>query len=165
MRVAALDRLEEFRRTWRFHHPLAAEQLQHARRSAVVRRVSFYHGGDVLYELAGPPGIWHQECLEAPAQTSDKPEKAIELAPSTETERRKREVQLLINIAEPDPQYQPFILTDEASLLDGVGTAPEEILRRLTAYFGSELDLDLRIPVWRLVELIKQLRPDWPEEP
>jgi hypothetical protein len=46
------------------------------------------------------------------------PDKQIELARSIETEARKREVQLLINISEPDPQYQPLILTDEASILD-----------------------------------------------
>ena len=92
-------------------------------------------------------------------------EKKIELAPSTETETRKREVQLLINIAEPDPQYQPFILTDEASLLDGVATDAGEIARRLNTYFGADLGLDLGVPVWRQVDHIKQLRPGWPDEP
>jgi hypothetical protein len=92
-------------------------------------------------------------------------EKKIELSPSTETETRKREVQLLINVAEPDPQYQPFTLTDEASLLDGVATEPGEISRRLSTYFGADLGLDLRAPVWRLVDRIKQLRPGWPDEP
>lgn len=92
-------------------------------------------------------------------------EKQIELAPSLETESRKREVQLLINIAEPDPEYQPFILTDEASLLDAVGTQPAEISRRLVAYFGADLGLDLRTPVWRMVDEIKRIRPGWPEVP
>jgi hypothetical protein len=44
-------------------------------------------------------------------------DKKVVLAPSSETEARQREVQLLINIAQPDPKYQPFIVTDEASLL------------------------------------------------
>jgi len=84
---------------------------------------------------------------------------------SIETEARKREVQLLINVAEPDPEYQPFILTDEASLLDAVATEPGEISRRLNTYFGADLGLDLGTPVWRLVDRIRQLRPDWPDEP
>ena len=92
-------------------------------------------------------------------------EKKIEVAPSTETEARKREVQLLINLVEPDPVYQPFVLTDEASLLDAVPTEPDEISRRLNAYFGADLALDLGSPVWRLVDHIKRLRPGWPEEP
>jgi hypothetical protein len=89
----------------------------------------------------------------------------IDVAPSTETELRRREVQLLINIAEPDPQYQPFIVTDEASLLDAV--APDEVAIRLRfeAYFGASLGLDLRLPVWRLVDAIKRLRPGWPDDP
>lgn len=93
------------------------------------------------------------------------PERKIEVAPSVETESRRREVQLLINIAEPDPEYQPFIVTDEASLLDAVAPEPEEISRRLDAYFGASLGLDLRAPIWRLVDAIKRLRPGWPDDP
>ena len=93
------------------------------------------------------------------------PERKIEVAPSTETESRRREVQLLINIAEPDPEYQPFIITDEASLLDAVAPNASEIQRRLDAYFGASLGLDLRVPIWRLVDTIKRLRPGWPDDP
>jgi hypothetical protein len=91
-------------------------------------------------------------------------EKKIEIASSAETESRKREVQLLINVVESDPQYQAFILTDEASLLDCVLAEPSEIYRRLNTYFLADLGLDIRIPVWRLVDCIKQLRPGWPDE-
>jgi len=98
------------------------------------------------------------------SQTEGMPEKKIELAPSIETEARRREVQLLINVVEPDAEYQPFILTDEASLLDAVLTEPREISIRLNAYFGADLGLDLGTSVWRLVDRIKQLRPGWPDE-
>ena len=91
-------------------------------------------------------------------------DKRIEVAPSSQTESRHREVQLLINIAEPDPEHQPAILTDEASLLDAVGTAAEEITSRLNAYFGVGLALDISLPVWQLVDEIKRLRPGWPDE-
>ena len=77
---------------------------------------------------------------------------------------RHREVQLLVNIAEPDPEYPPVILTDEASILDAVPTPRGEIARRLGAYFGADLELDLRLPLWRLVDVIRRLRPAWPDD-
>jgi hypothetical protein len=89
----------------------------------------------------------------------------MKMAPSVETDARKREVQLLINIAEPDPQYQPFILTDDATLLDAVATEPSAISRRLHSYFEADLNLDLRLPVWRLVDRIKEQLPRWPDDP
>lgn len=87
----------------------------------------------------------------------------IDSAPSTETVARGREVQLLINIAEPDPEFQPFVLTDEASLLDAVPTSPIEISRRFDAYFRADLELDFALPLWRLVDTVKRLRPGWPD--
>ena len=90
--------------------------------------------------------------------------RSFELAPSTETLARSREVQLLINIAEPDPEFQPGVLTDEASLLDAVSTRPSEITRRLAAYFRSDLELDLALPLWRLVDTVRRLRPGWPDD-
>lgn len=74
-------------------------------------------------------------------------------------------MQLLINIAEPDPEYQPFIITDEASLLDAVGVGASAIERRLDAYFGVPLGLELSTPIWRLVDTIKRLWPGWPDDP
>lgn len=100
---------------------------------------------------------------ERPARLTDVPH--LKIAASVETEARKREVQLLINISEPDPQYQPLIVTDEAALLDVVGTDPGELSRRINTYFGRDLGLDLRLPVWRLVDHIKQLLPRWPDDP
>lgn len=90
--------------------------------------------------------------------------RSVEFAPSNETVARGREVQLLINIAEPDPEFQPGVLTDEASLLDAVPTPPAEIARRFDAYFRADLELDLALPIWRLVDTIKRLRPGWPDD-
>lgn len=67
----------------------------------------------------------------------EKPTKC-EIADDTETQARAREVKVLLNIVEPDPEYQPFILTDEASLFDAVGAGEEEMLRRLALYFGGD---------------------------
>ena len=75
-----------------------------------------------------------------------------------------REVQLLLNVVEPDPEYQPFVLTDEASVFDAVGHDEDEIRRRLELYFGRPVALDLSVPLWRLVDEIRAWRPGWPEE-
>ena len=63
VRVASRPQLEEFMRTWRFHHPLKQEQLAYADTQGRVAGVSFYHGGDELYLIEGIPGTWHEECL------------------------------------------------------------------------------------------------------
>jgi hypothetical protein len=63
-------RLEEFQRTWKYHHKLNAEQMAYAGKVAEVAKVSFYHGGDVLYELLGIPGIWHEQCLATPSPSA-----------------------------------------------------------------------------------------------
>lgn len=63
VRIAEASRLQDFQRTWKYHHKLDSEQLDYAGRVAEVEKVGFYHGGDVLYELKGVPGIWHEQCL------------------------------------------------------------------------------------------------------
>jgi hypothetical protein len=63
VRIADLRELGEFRKSWKEHHPLEDGQLVFAGRTAIVASVGFYHGGDVLYELAGVPGQWHECCL------------------------------------------------------------------------------------------------------
>ena len=65
VRIGARPTLETFLREWKLHHPLQPEQLEYAGRVAKVARSMMYHGGDVLYELSGIPGIWHERCLEA----------------------------------------------------------------------------------------------------
>ena len=43
---------------------------------------------------------------------------SIEFYPTDKVDNRKREIQLLINIVEPDPEYQPSFISDEATFLD-----------------------------------------------
>ena len=66
-RVRVTDRqtLEKFRAEWKWHHQLEASQLQFAGELTQIESVSFYHGGDELYQLKGVPGIWHESCLKA----------------------------------------------------------------------------------------------------
>lgn len=63
VRTATRTNLEAFSKDWNFHHKLQPEQLEYANEIFEVEKVTFYHGGDVLYELRGTPGIWHEQCL------------------------------------------------------------------------------------------------------
>ena len=83
-------------------------------------------------------------------------------ADTTETEARAREVQLLINVIEPDPRWQPTFVSDLASLLDCLGNDEEDMRRRLSFYFGRDLVIDLRQPSWRVVDRLKSVFPSWP---
>ena len=65
VRVAERAFLERFMMEWNYHHKLQPEQLAYADAVAVVEKVGFYHGGDVLYDLKEIPGIWHEQCLRA----------------------------------------------------------------------------------------------------
>ncbi len=66
VRIESREALDDFAKTWRFHHPLLPEQLAYADFLTTVGSVGFYHGGDQLYILVGVPGIWHPECLREP---------------------------------------------------------------------------------------------------
>ena len=63
VRIATRPELDTFRADWHLHNPLTAEQLGCAGREATVKEIGFYHGGDLLYVLAGLPGVWHEPCL------------------------------------------------------------------------------------------------------
>jgi hypothetical protein len=89
------------------------------------------------------------------------PKKTITLASTVETDRRRDEIDALIAIVEPDPEYQGPLVTDEASLLDAVGASPDQIQGRLDAHFGERLPIPLVTPLWRFVDALKSLRPGW----
>jgi hypothetical protein len=63
VQVADRASLEEFARTWRYHNKLQPAQLEYAATGTTVASVGYYHGGDVLYELEGVPGVWHEGCI------------------------------------------------------------------------------------------------------
>ncbi|MFN0011889.1 MAG: hypothetical protein ACKVS8_09630 [Phycisphaerales bacterium] len=63
VRVASVQVLRAFIETWRHHNPLPVEHLSFAGHGTEILTVGFYHGGDVLYELRGVPGVWHESCL------------------------------------------------------------------------------------------------------
>ena len=61
--IADVAALRVFQQSWEWHHPLTDEQLAYAGQDDVIKRVSYYHGGTPLYEFAGIPGYWHEDCL------------------------------------------------------------------------------------------------------
>jgi hypothetical protein len=63
VRIRDREQLEQFVKEWEQHNPLQKEQLGFAGQTAQVKSVSFYHGGDELYELKDVPGLWHEQCL------------------------------------------------------------------------------------------------------
>jgi hypothetical protein len=65
VRIKNAAELEEFRRTWKLHHPISPEQVDFGGQLDSIRSVGFYHGGDVLYELKSAPGTWHEKLLES----------------------------------------------------------------------------------------------------
>jgi hypothetical protein len=70
IRIASVERLLEFKRTWKYHHPILDEQIKAAGKAAKVKGVSFYHGGDALYTLQEVGGTWHEQVLD-PENTPD----------------------------------------------------------------------------------------------
>jgi hypothetical protein len=64
VKIAPLQELEEFMRTYKYHHALVPEQLRYAGLSTIVRSVAYYHGGDVIYTLDGTERFaWLEPCL------------------------------------------------------------------------------------------------------
>jgi hypothetical protein len=56
--------LEEFKRTWKLHHPISSKQIACGGRLDRVAQVFFYQGGDAIYQLKSAPGMWREELLE-----------------------------------------------------------------------------------------------------
>jgi hypothetical protein len=67
-RIADRATLEEFMKTWEYHHKLRPEQVAYADRIATVVEVGWYHGGDPVYKLDGIIGLWLDECLSEPSR-------------------------------------------------------------------------------------------------
>ena len=64
VKIAPLEELEEFMRTYKHHHTLVLEQLRYAGMLTIVRSVGYYHGGDVIYTLEGTERFtWLEPCL------------------------------------------------------------------------------------------------------
>lgn len=88
----------------------------------------------------------------------------VEAAESEEVEKREREVRLIMNVVEPDPEYQAIFISDDACFYDISGQDEEVIKERLKFYFKGELPAPLNTPVWQFIEIVKRRYPGWPGE-
>ena len=88
----------------------------------------------------------------------------IEAAGTVESVRRSREIQLLLNVIEPDPEFQAFFVSDEASARDVSGAPHEVVKARLEFYLRRALPVPLSTPLWKLVDAIKAMHPGWPDD-
>jgi hypothetical protein len=99
--------------------------------------------------------------LFRPGKKSD--DLQFSFAADEKTRDRAREVQLLINVIEPNPEMQPWFLSDQAQLFDIGGHDDEEIRRKLSSHFRTQVRSDLSAPVWQLVDSLKHEFPGWPD--
>lgn len=90
--------------------------------------------------------------------------KQIEIADDIEVKKREREIQLLINIQEPDPEYQPLLFTDEATVFEVNLNNEEEIREKYSNYFKEKFTLSFQQPLWKLADEIKSKYPGWPDQ-
>lgn len=88
----------------------------------------------------------------------------LKIAERAEAEPRAREIQILVNIIEPDPRFQPFYLSDKATVFE-VSMADTAVIQgRLEFYFRRPLPVPLATPLWQLVDALKETFPGWPDE-
>ncbi len=88
----------------------------------------------------------------------------IEPSETQEIDKRKRELQIILNIVEPDPEYQPFFISDEACFYDISGKHEKEIEENLRYYFKGDLPAPLKTPIWQFIEIVKQRYNGWPDD-
>ena len=81
-----------------------------------------------------------------------------------EVGRRQREVQILINILIPDPEYQPIFVSDRACVFDISDETEERIREKLVFHLGEPIRFPLNQPLWKLVDYLKECIPGWPDE-
>lgn len=63
VQIVERDQLIKFIKDWKSHHPFEETQLEFAGHITEITKISFYHGGDELYNLKDIPGVWHEVCL------------------------------------------------------------------------------------------------------
>jgi hypothetical protein len=65
VRICSRARIEEFVRTGRYRRKIEDQQLAFAGQMATVKWSGLYDGGGFVYQLAGVPGLWHEQLLES----------------------------------------------------------------------------------------------------
>ena len=75
--------------------------------------------------------------------------------------RYQREIQLLFNLVQPDPKFQPDPRRIGETLPECFNLDQEVLLLRLKQYFGESFDLQINQPLPDLVEEINSKYKDW----
>jgi hypothetical protein len=58
---------------------------------------------------------------------------------------------------------EPFFVSDEANILDVSGAEPEELIVRISNYYGKTISMaDLRQPLWKLLRQLNEGRSAGP---
>jgi hypothetical protein len=70
--------------------------------------------------------------------------------------KRKQELNILINVIESDSQYQPYFISDKATVYDVFGHSEQELRNSLETYFKMKLDISFDLPIWKLIDVLKQ---------
>lgn len=91
-------------------------------------------------------------------------EPKFELESDDKLEQFSRELKIIINIIEPDPEYQPYILTNKAKLFDISAHSQEIIAHRLNSYFGQDLEIDFSSYLWEFIIKLKSSFKEWPDK-
>lgn len=73
----------------------------------------------------------------------------------------QREIQLLFNIVQPDPKYQPSTKRISESLTECFNLEENVLQKRLMQYFGDSFDIPINQPLPDLVEQINATYKDW----
>ena len=81
-----------------------------------------------------------------------------------EIHRRSREINIIINLLQPDPCFQPIILGNDTTVFDVTHETEEDIKKKFELYFGASFNFPLNQPLWTLIDKIKQAFPGWPDD-
>ncbi len=73
----------------------------------------------------------------------------------------QREIQLLFNIVQPDPKFQPSTKRISESLTECFDLEEDLIVSRLKQYFGEPFDLQINQSLPDLIEEIHTTYKDW----
>lgn len=73
----------------------------------------------------------------------------------------QREIQLLFNIVQPDPKYQPSTKRISDCLTECFNLEEKVLQNRLMQYFGDSFDIPINQPLPDLVEQINEKYKDW----
>ena len=65
VRISSRERIEEVLRTGRYRRKVEEQQFAFAGQVATVKWSGLYDGGGFVYQLAGVPGLWHEQLLES----------------------------------------------------------------------------------------------------